>query len=302
MDKLDLMQAFIAVAQQGSFTSAAEKLGASTQLISKYVSQLESELKVRLLHRTTRSVTVTEAGLAYLERAQQILSDIDALEGSIKEQGDEPKGRLRISAPMSFSTLHLGKPLADFQQQYEAVTIDLQLNDRKVDIVEEGFDLAIRIGQLESSSLIARKISPIHLMMCASPEYLAKHGEPQSLEDLQGHRYLHYSYRNEDLPALVSTKNKGLILNKQKGSIVANNGEVLTKAAVAGAGIVLQPTFIVGPYIAQGKLKPILTQYKQDPLGLYAVYPHRKYLSAKVRSFIDHLQSFFGDRPYWDDF
>ncbi|ACV26658.1 LysR family transcriptional regulator [Kangiella koreensis] len=302
MDKLDLMQAFISVVQQGSFTSAAEQLGTSTQLVSKYVSQLESDLKVRLLHRTTRSVTVTEAGQAYLERAQQILSDIETLEGSIKEEGDEPRGRLRISAPMSFSTLHLGKLLAEYQQQYPEVTIDLQLNDRKVDIVEEGFDLAIRIGDLESSSLIARKIAPIQLVMCASPDYLHQHGEPQSLEELKGHRYLHYSYRNEDLPALVSTQSASMVLNRQKGSIAANNGEVLAKAAVAGAGIVLQPTFIVGPYIAQGKLKPILKQHQQEPLGLYAVYPHRKYLSGKVQSFIDYLQSCFGDKPYWDNY
>lgn len=302
MDKLNLMQAFIAVAQQGSFTSAAEKLGASTQLVSKYVSQLESELKVRLLHRTTRSVTVTEAGLAYLERAQQILSDIAALEGSIKEEGDEPKGRLRISAPMSFSTLHLGELLAEYQQHYPTVTIELQLNDRKVDIVEEGFDLAIRIGNLESSSLIAKKIMPINLVMCASPDYLIKHGEPVTLEDLQGHRYLHYSYRNDDMPALVSTQNKRLVLNRQKGSITANNGEVLTKAAVAGAGIILQPTFIVGPYIAQGQLKPVLEKYQQESLGLYAVYPHRKYLSGKVQSFIEFLSNYYGQIPFWDNY
>ncbi|MCW9027511.1 MAG: LysR family transcriptional regulator [Kangiella sp.] len=302
MDKLNLMQAFIAVAQQGSFTSAAEKLGASTQLVSKYVSQLESELKVRLLHRTTRSVTVTEAGLAYLERAQQILSDIAALEGSIKEEGDEPKGRLRISAPMSFSTLHLGELLAEYQQHYPTVTIELQLNDRKVDIVEEGFDLAIRIGNLESSSLIAKKIMPINLVMCASPDYLIKHGEPVTLEDLQGHRYLHYSYRNDDMPALVSTQNKRFVLNRQKGSITANNGEVLTKAAVAGAGIILQPTFIVGPYIAQGQLKPVLEKYQQESLGLYAVYPHRKYLSGKVQSFIEFLSNYYGQIPFWDNY
>lgn len=302
MDKLNLMQAFIAVAQQGSFTSAAEKLGASTQLVSKYVSQLESELKVRLLHRTTRSVTVTEAGLAYIERAQQILSDIAALEGSIKEEGDEPKGRLRISAPMSFSTLHLGELLAEYQQHYPTVTIELQLNDRKVDIVEEGFDLAIRIGNLESSSLIAKKIMPINLVMCASPDYLIKHGEPVTLEDLQGHRYLHYSYRNDDMPALVSTQNKRLVLNRQKGSITANNGEVLTKAAVAGAGIILQPTFIVGPYIAQGQLKPVLEKYQQESLGLYAVYPHRKYLSGKVQSFIEFLSNYYGQIPFWDNY
>lgn len=302
MDKLNLMKAFISVAQQASFTAAAEQLGASTQLVSKYVSQLESDLKVRLLHRTTRSVTVTEAGQAYLERAQQILSDLEALEGSIKEEGDEPRGRLRISAPMSFATLHLGPLIAKYQEKYPSVIIDLQLNDRKVDIVEEGFDLALRIGNLESSSLIASKVAPIHLIMCASPDYLIKHGEPVTLEDLQGHRYLHYSYRNDDIPALVSTQNKSPMLNRQKGSITANNGEVLTKAAVAGAGIILQPTFIVGPYIAQGKLKPILKQHQQESLGLYAVYPHRKYLSGKVQSFIEFLSNYYGQIPYWDNY
>lgn len=299
MNKLDLMKAFIAVVDEGSFTAAAEKLETSPQLVSKYVSALEKELSLRLLQRTTRKVAVTEVGRAYYERSRQILWDIEELEQSVQEENKRPSGLLRISAPMSFATLHLGQAVADFQNKYSDVQIDLQLNDRKVDIVEEGFDLALRIGQLSSSSLIAKRIAPIRLVTCASPDYLTKYGTPLTPEDLTKHRYLHYSYRDNAGPLMSGTQ-KAFPSLKEQRHIIANNGEVLAKAAIAGAGIVVQPTFIVGPAIAQEKLSIILSDYEPEPLGLYALYAHRRYLSSKVRSFIDFLSSYFGTPPYWD--
>ncbi|WP_223671177.1 LysR family transcriptional regulator [Kangiella shandongensis] len=299
MNKLNLMKAFITVVDEGSFTAAAEKLETSPQLVSKYVSALEKELSLRLLQRTTRTVAVTEVGRAYYDRSRQILWDIEELEQSMQEEDRRPGGLLRISAPMSFATLHLGQALADFQNEYSDVQIDLQLNDRKVDIVEEGFDLALRVGRLSSSSLIAKKIAPIRLVTCASPDYLKQYGTPATPDELAQHRYLHYSYRDSSEP-LIGGMQKAFPSLKEQRHIVANNGEVLAKAAVAGAGIVVQPTFIVGSAIAQGKLSIILPDYEPEPLGLYALYAHRRYLSSKVRSFIDFLSEYFGEPPYWD--
>lgn len=298
MDKLDLMKAFIAVVDAGSFTAAAEKLELSPQLVSKYVSALEAELSLRLLQRTTRKVAVTEVGRAYYERARQILWELEDLEQSVQEDEKQPSGLLRISAPMSFATLHLGQVVAEFQKLHPKVQTDLQLNDRKVDIVEEGFDLALRIGKLSSSSLIAKKIAPIRLVTCASPDYLKQYGEPQSPKDLASHSYLHYSYYDDNQP-FASSKQSFPSL-KQQRAITANNGEVLAKAAIAGAGVIVQPSFIVGQAIAEGKLSIILQDYEPEPLGLYAIYVHRRYLSSKVRSFIDFLSQYFGDPPYWD--
>ncbi|AOE49456.1 LysR family transcriptional regulator [Kangiella sediminilitoris] len=299
MNKLDCMKAFISVVEQGSFTAAADKLDLSPQLISKYVSALERELSLQLLQRTTRRVSVTEVGRAYCDRARQILLELEELEQSVQDESSKPRGVLRISAPMSFSTLHLGEALASFQKQFPDVLIDIQLSDRKVDIIEEGFDLALRIGRLSSSSFIARKIAPIRLVTCASPDYLKKYGTPETPSDLSRHHYLHYSYRDSSEP-LVSGSTRAFPYLKGNHYISANNGEVLANAAIAGAGIIVQPTFIVGPAIAAGKLSVILSDNEPEPLGLYALYAHRRYLSHKVRSFIDFLGNYFGDPPYWD--
>lgn len=287
MDIMQGMRTFIAVVEQGSFAGAAEALHVSPQLVSKYISQLEQHLGNRLLNRTTRRLHLTEVGSQYYPRAQRIIEDIDDLESQLTDLQGQASGNLRISAPVSFSIRHLPPLLSAYQQQHPNVTVDLQLNDRKVDIVEEGFDIALRVGQLASSSLVAKRLAPIRLVYCASPEYLAEHGEPANLEALAHHKFLRYSY--------MEAQGK-----KSSTSLSSNNGDVLTQAAIDGAGIVLQPTFIVGEALRAGLLQPILHKDTPEPVALYAVYAHRQLVASKVSSFIQFASEFYRGIPAWD--
>jgi len=300
MDRIDAMRAFVAVVTEGSFSNAANTLQLSPQLVSKYVSKLEEQLNTRLLNRTTRKVSLTEAGSHYFGHAQQILLSIDDMESKLGGLQQNPKGVLRISAPVSFALKHMAKLITDFQIHYPLVKVDLQLTDRKVDIVEEGFDVALRIGQLKSSSLIAKKVAPIRVMLCAAPDYLNKHGTPTQPEDLERHRYLHYSYMNMDGKDDIYQLLKAKYL-KQGSELRSNNGDVLVDAAIAGAGLVLQPTFIISESISSGKLVVVLPEIEPEALGLYAVYAHRKLLPHKVRCFIDFMEGYYGTPPYWDE-
>lgn len=299
MDRIDAMRAFVTVVTEGSFSNAATSLKLSPQLVSKYVSKLEERLGVRLLNRTTRKVSLTEAGVRYLQHAQQILLSIDEMDSQLGGLQQNPEGTLRISAPVSFALKHMARLVTDFQSQYPLVNVDLQLNDRKVDIVDEGFDVALRIGHLKSSSLIAKYIAPIRLILCASLEYLKKHGIPRRPDDLKGHRYLHYSYMEMDGKEEIYTwlKEKN---SERGGKFHSNNGDVLIDAAISGAGLVLQPTFIASEAISSGKLIIVLPEFEPDPLGLYVVYAHRKLLPNKVRCFIDFIEGYYGTPPYWD--
>ncbi|RUO29251.1 LysR family transcriptional regulator [Aliidiomarina sedimenti] len=295
MNRLQAMQTFASVVSEGSFTQAADRLNISPQLVSKYVSQLETHLGVRLLNRTTRRIHLTEAGLQYYQRAQQVLNDIEDMECQLSDLQSEARGTLRISAPVSFAIRHLAPVVANFQQANPALSVDLQLNDRKVDIIEEGFDIALRIGRLKSSSLIAKRIAPIHLLYCASPAYLAEHGEPASIESLTDHRFLRYTYSDDS-----QVQNPAGSPAEEHYPLVSNNGDVLTAAAIAGAGIVLQPSFIASEAIKLGQLKVILAEQAPSPIALYAVYAHRQLVASKVRHFIDFIDGYFGDPPYWD--
>lgn len=300
MDRIDAMRAFVTVAAEGGFTRAADRLGLSPQLVSKYVGQLEERLGVRLLNRTTRKVSLTEAGTRYVQRAQQVLEDIDEMEHMLGDLHGSAQGVLRISAPVSFGTRHLPSLISAFQRAHPAVGVDLQLNDRKVDIVEEGFDVALRIGNLKSSSLVAKLVTPIRVVMCAAPAYLEAHGTPARLEDLVHHRYLRYSYLEGDSGQSLYEWLRGG--TGQRADLICNNGDVLVQTAIAGAGIALQPTFICGEAIASGALTMLLPEHAPAPLGLYAVYAHRSLLPSKVRCFVDFIDGFFGDPPYWDGF
>ena len=300
MDRIDAMRAFVAVVTEGSFSNAANTLQLSPQLVSKYVSKLEEQLNTRLLNRTTRKVSLTEAGSHYFGHAQQILLSIDDMESKLGGLQQNPKGVLRISAPVSFALKHMAKLITDFQIHYPLVKVDLQLTDRKVDIVEEGFDVALRIGQLKNSSLIAKKVAPIRVMLCAAPDYLNKHGTPTQPEDIAEHRYLHYSYMNMDGKDDIYQLLKAKYL-KQGSELRSNNGDVLVDAAIAGAGLVLQPTFIISESISSGKLVVVLPEIEPEALGLYAVYAHRKLLPHKVRCFIDFVEGYYGTPPYWDE-
>lgn len=303
MDRIDSLRAFVTVASEGSFTGAANKLKLSNQLVSKYVAQLEEHLSVRLLNRSTRKVHLTEAGTRCLQYANQILENFQDMEGHLGLLQDNAHGLLSINAPLSFSTLHLPKLISDFRLAYPEVGVDLQLNDRKVDILEEGYDLALRIGLLKSSSLIAKHIAPIKLVLCAAPKYLKQYGTPKHPKDLIPQHYLRYTYLEYETHADSALMNSlRTHAQSRHPGLVCNNGVVLLQSAIAGEGYVLQPTFIAGEAIRQGKLKVILNKFTPKPLGLYAVYPHRKLLASKLRVFIDFIENYYGNPPYWDNF
>lgn len=287
MDKFDAMRTYIAVARLGSFTKAADQLQMSPQLVSKYVSQLEAQLGTRLLNRTTRSVQTTEAGRQYEQHARNLLQELEAVENQLGDLQSHASGQLRISAPVSFGIAHMAPLLVNFQSEFPRVSVDLQLNDRKVDIIDEGFDFALRIGHLKSSSLVAKKLAQISLHICAAPSYLQQHGEPQTLNDVALHQILHYSYMEDASSPLM----KAWLAAPRR--LQSNNGDVLTAAAVAGHGLTIQPSFIVEPFVATQQLKCILTEHTPKPIGLYAVYAHRTMLASKMRAFLDFSSRYF---------
>lgn len=299
MDTIDGMRTFAAVAAAGSFTRAAERLEVSPQLASKYVGQLEARLGVRLLNRSTRQLSLTEAGRAYYERVRQVLADIDDMENAVGDLTARARGTLRVNAPMSFGQLHLARAIADYRVTQPEVEVDLTLNDRVVDIVSEGFDLAIRIGRLEESSLVARTLAPVRLVVCGSPDYFRRRGVPDTPAQLADHDCLRYTY-SADVERWWFERGGKEHSVRIHGPFAANNGDALRVAALAGQGIVLQPTFIVGDDIRAGRLQSVLDEYRAAALNVHAVYAHRQYLSAKVRTFVDFLAGYFGSPPYWD--
>lgn len=254
MDKIETMKAFSAVVAEGSFVKAAEKLLLSPQLVSKYVAQLEENLQTRLLNRTTRRVTLTEAGRSYFERCNQVLLDIEEMENSLGNLHQKVSGMLSISAPMSFAIHHLGALMVAFQKQYPEVDLNLQLTDKKIDILEDGIDIALRIGKLKDSALIAKKIAPINLVICASPEYLREYGVPIIPSDLQKHRYLRYVY--SDNSTIFSQFEQSASALKFRSHFIANNGDLLISAAIEGGGVTIQPTFIAAKAIKEVSYKP----------------------------------------------
>ncbi len=299
MDRLDTMQTFVRVVEAGSFVAAAERLGISTAMASRHVQTLEARLGTRLLNRTTRKLSLTDAGAAYFERCQQLLRDVEEMDLSVAAEGERPRGLLRVNAPVVFGTRHLARVLAEYAARYPEVSIELTLNDRFIDLVEEGADLAIRIGALAESALVARRLFPVRLALCASPAYLAKHGEPRTLADLARHNCLGYTYTRGGVEVDLLGP-EGRVVAPFRGTLRANHGEVLHQAALDGLGIVLQPTFISGEALADGRLRSVLPGYCTQALDAYAVFLSRKYLSAKVRTFVDFLAERFGPEPYWD--
>lgn len=297
MDTLAAMRTLLAVTDAGSFVQASERLGIAKSIVSKQVAALEEHLGVRLLNRTTRSLSLTEAGAAYRERARELIAEVDALEASVGDMVEVPRGLLRINAPVSFGVMHLGAAIADYARQNPAVRVDVQLNDRIVDLVEEGYDLAIRIAPRLDSTLVARRLATSRGVLCASPAYLARRGTPRKPEDLRGHDCLGYTYSSSGDEWRMAGP-RGQVAVRLAWTISANNGEVLVAAALRGAGLLLEPGFIVEPHIRSGALVPLLTRYRLTEYGIHAVYPHRKHLSAKVRTFVDFLaQRFAGGLP-----
>ncbi|MGO9422397.1 LysR substrate-binding domain-containing protein [Roseiarcus sp.] len=300
MDQLAALRAFVAVAEAQSFSNAARALRIAKSAVSRQVSDLETDLGARLLHRTTRSLSLTEAGRAYFERATRILADLDDANRAVGELQAAPRGRLRISAPMSFGFLHLMPALSDFMARYPDVVVDLAMNDRFVDLVNEGFDVAIRIASLPDSSLIARRLAPARRVICASPSYLSAHGAPRSPNDLKTHVCLF----NSNLPSarewrFVSPDGAPLPVTVN-GRLSVNNGDALRVAALRGQGLANLPTFIVGADLQSGALATVLDSFVAQDLSISAVYPHSRHLSPTVRALIDFLVERFGPEPYWD--
>lgn len=292
MDKLESMRVFTQVVNHGGFTAAARAIGLSRSAVSKHVMDLEAALGVQLLHRTTRQTSATEAGLAYFERCRAILAEIEEAELAISDAQEAPRGSLRINAPMSFGTMHLGGAIADFMRQYRAVQVQLVLSDRFVDPVAEGFDVTIRIADLENSSLIARRIMPADRVLCASPAYLRAHGVPQTPDDLRQHDCLHYGYlaTGAQWKLIGPGGDHWVAVN---ATLCANNAEVLRDAALRDLGIALLPTFIAAEALEDGRLTTVLADYQAPAISVYALYPPSRYLSAKVRVFVDFLVARF---------
>jgi DNA-binding transcriptional LysR family regulator len=301
MDKFGDMAAFVRVVEARTFTQAAERLGWSKSVVSRRIAELEERLGVRLLNRSTRRLSLTEAGQAYYERCARILADVDETEEAVSSLHAAPRGLLRVNAPMTFGMLHLAPAISAFMDRYPEMEIDLVLNDRFVDLIDEGFDLALRIGNLADSALIARKLAPCLRVACASPGYLARRGVPADPAALAGHDTLLYSnIANADQWRLTDREGFEHAV-RVKSRLRVNNGDVLREAAAAGLGITLLPTFIVAEAIAEGRLKAILCDYRPLPTAVHAVYPHNRHLSTKVRAFVDFLAERFGPPPYWDE-
>jgi DNA-binding transcriptional LysR family regulator len=299
MDKLTSLRAFVKVVQTGGFSSAARAMRLSRSAISKYVMDLEQDLGAQLLNRTTRKATPTENGTAYYERAQAILAELEDADLAVKQLQGELRGSLRVNAPMSFGTLHLGRAVADFMERHRDLRIQLVLGDEMIDPVQAGLDVTLRIGDLQPSSLIARRIAPADIVACASPAYLKRRGTPHHPDDLRRHDCLSYGQTTSGNQwRLTGPDGDHTIAISSR--LCANNGEVLRDAALKGHGIVLLPTFIVGADLQDGRLQTVLTEYKAPPRSLYALYPPNRHLSLKVRTFIDFMVARFGKQPYWD--
>ena len=299
MDRITSLSVFAKVLEGSSFAAASRHFGLSPAMVSKHILALEERLGARLLNRTTRRVSPTEIGRIFYERSTRILADLAEAEQEASALQATPRGMLRVNGPLSFGVRHLAAAIADYLATCPAVEVDVTLNDRMVDLVEEGFDLAIRIARLADSSLIARRIAPCRIVACAAPSYLAKHGAPRRPAELAAHNCLGYSYaalRNE----WRFSGPDGVESVRIAGRLNANNGDILRLAALRGEGIVLQPTFLIGDDLASGDLVPILPGYTPDELAIQAVYPHSRHLSAKVRSFVDFLVARFGHEPEWD--
>ncbi|ATU90738.1 LysR family transcriptional regulator [Phyllobacterium zundukense] len=295
MDTLTRMRAFIDVVEAEGFSAAARKIGRSKALLSKYVRELEDELGALLLNRTTRQFSLTEAGHTYYQRASEILREVESLQEAVRESSTDIKGRIKISAPRTFADADIGQCLVDFCAEQPDIILDVRLDDRFVDLVEEGFDLAIRITRMQDSSLIAKRIAPFHVIVCASPELIERVGKPARPEQLAA------------LPCIVDTNNRsrnawqfhnddGAPLSVQvSGPIEINSPLSTRRAALAGLGFAILPDFIAERDIESGELVGVLEGFTPRNAGIYAVYPHRRYLPAKVRVLVDYLAKWFKD-------
>lgn len=288
MDLFASMRMYLAVVDGGSFAAAADKLGVSRAMVSKQIQKLEEHLGTRLLNRTTRRLSLTETGRAFHERSTQIMGDVAEAEQIAGQLTRMPRGVLRVTIPLSYGQHRLAAILGDYTQAYPQVQLDISLSDRKLDLIEDGFDLAIRVGTLPQSDLIARKIGAVRSIVCAAPSYLAAHGTPQTPAELAQHACLGYTLTGSGADWRLEGP-AGAHTVAIAGPMRADNGDILRLAALRGAGVLFQPHFIVDADLAAGRLVRLLPQWQSAEMGVYAVYPSRKHLSAKVRTFVDFM-------------
>lgn len=299
MDRLRAIEVFVRVAELGSFAAAADELGMSRNMASRHVADLEAHLGARLVNRTTRSVSLSTIGASYLETARDVLAQLEAADRAAGLQRLAPHGRLALSVPMSFGVHHIAPHLPDFTRANPDVIVDLSLNDRLVDLVEEGFDVAIRISRLADSSLIARRIADVEIVCVASPNYLAASGTPDTPNDLAGHKVLAYSLASDAGTWRMSHADGRQASVRVNPAAFANNGDAIQAMALAGAGLALQPDFLCHADLAAGRLVRVLPGWTAGQLGVHALYPGRLYVPLKVRSFIDWIANLYRPIPPW---
>jgi DNA-binding transcriptional LysR family regulator len=298
MDRLTEMEAFATVVDQGGFTDAAKKMGISKSAVSKHVSSLESRLGARLLNRTTRRVSPTEIGLAYYDRARRVLNDAGEADALVTSMQSAPSGMLRVSVATDFGVNHLSPILGEFLLAFPDITINMVLNNRYVELISEGFDLAIRVGELEDSSLRARKLTETHKRMIGSPRYFAANGRPEKIDDLSDHKLLHYSNQASGNVWKLTAPSGEKRQVRTAGSLTVNDGQSLLNAAIGGLGIAYLPSFLYAESIRRGLLEDAIPELPMETQGIYAVYPPGRYTQPKVRAFIDFLvDQFRGKGP-----
>lgn len=298
MDTLTSMKVFAAVVETGSFAAASDRLDMSRAMTSKYVAHLEEHLGTRLLQRTTRKLTLTESGASYYERCVQILADISEAEEGALHLTEAPRGTLRLTVPVSFGILHMGPVISSYMTHYPDVKVDILVTDRRVDLLEEGLDLAIRIGALPESGLVAKKFASDRVVICGSPAYLQRHGTPKTPAELAQHNCLIYSYAATGDEWKMDGPG-GQHMVKVSGTLRATSGDMVKLAALGDVGLICQPLFLCGEDLRNGRLVEVLPEYKSSELGIYAVYPSRKHLSAKVRTFVDFIADAFDLKSEW---
>ena len=297
MDKVQEMSSFVAVVDAGSFVAAADATGLSKATVSRHVGDLEQRLGTRLLQRTTRRLSITAEGQAFYSRCKELLAAIDEAESELTATVTEPTGLIRVNAPLTFGLLQLAPLWGRFMDQNPKVTLDVTLTDRVVDLVEEGYDLVVRAGTVTGSTLVSRKLAVTRLLLCASAAYLKKHGVPKHPQELAAHRVISYTYLTTH-DEWQFTGPRGAQNVQINACLHTNNGDTCRQAALNDQGIVLQPDFLVGEDLRRGALIQLMPEYLASELGIYAVYPTRKYLPLKIRRLVDLLVEWFREPPW----
>ena len=300
MDRLISMAVFVAAIDEGSLVAAARRFGLSPSMAGKHVSAIEEQLKVRLLQRSTRALRLTDVGQAYYARCKRILEEYEEANREAQDAQQTVRGTLRVAAPTTFGAMHLGGAIADYLAEYPDVSVETVLSDRYVDLLADGVDVAIRIGRLEDSGLVARRLAPCRMLFCAAPSFLARHGTPKTVEQLRQAPRLVFTEAVSAGDWSLTDPDGNTHLIDGPARLAANNMQMLLASALAGAGVAYGPSFVFGESIARGALHGLMPDHKTSELAIHAVYPTKRHASLKLRRFIEHLSTRFGDMPPWD--